>query len=129
MDVYYKKFPAGTIQCNHLFWVEDSNPTTIYTKISNKADEVEAIDLKTMVRNRQNLPSHVLNPLPTPGLKEIKQVEMYAKIQKFVPHEYRDEICPRPTDEVFANIKKQRSEKAKARSEKARANIRRRRSG
>jgi hypothetical protein len=130
LDVYYKKFPAGTIQCNHVFWVEESTPTTIYTKTSDEADDVQAINLKTTVRNRlQNLQSHVLTLIPTPGLKEIKQVEMYTKFRKFVPEEYRDEICPRPSEQVLANVKKSRSEKAKARSEKARANVRRRRSG
>jgi len=51
---------------------------------------------------------------------------MYSKFRKFVPVEFRDEICPRPSQQVLENIKKARSEKAKARSEKAKANGRRR---
>jgi hypothetical protein len=102
--------------------VEDSNPTIIYTKVSDDAD-VEVLDLKVLVQNRdRSLQRHVLTPIPAPGLKEIKQVEMYSKLRKFVPEEFRDEICPRPSQQVIDNIKKTRSEKAKAR------NIRRRRS-
>jgi hypothetical protein len=49
LDKFYKKFPAGTIQQNHIFWVEDSNATKIYTKRSDEAD-VEEIDIKAQLK-------------------------------------------------------------------------------
>jgi hypothetical protein len=103
LDKFYKKFPGGTIQRNHVFWVDDSNPTTMYTKISDEA-EVETINLKASQHysNRaQSLQRHVLTPIPAPGLKDIKQVELYTKFRKFVPVEFRDEICPRPSQQVL----------------------------
>jgi hypothetical protein len=108
--------------------VEDSNATKIYTKKSDEAD-VEEIDIKAPLQNGdrfQKLQSYSLTQITAPGLREIKQVEMYTKFRKFVPEEFRDEICPRPSQQVLENIKKARSEKAKARSEKAKANGRRR---
>ena len=34
--------------------------------------------------------------LQKPGLKAIKQKEMYTKVRPFVPDEYKDELCPIP---------------------------------
>jgi hypothetical protein len=70
-------------------------------------------------RERQ-LRRYVLQPIAAPGLKEIKQVELYSKFRKFVPHQFRDEICPRPPEEILENIRKSRSEKAKERSQRKR---------
>jgi hypothetical protein len=108
--------------------VEDSDATKIYTKRSDEA-VVEEINIEAPLHNRdrfRSLQGYRLTQIPAPGLREIKQVEMYSKFRKFVPVEFRDEICPRPSQQVLENIKKARSEKAKARSEKAKANDRRR---
>ena len=39
-DRYYKKFPSGTIQKNHVFWVDCLNPTTMVTQISASSPAV-----------------------------------------------------------------------------------------
>ena len=83
------------------------------------------IDLKCckVVANRngqQELSRYILKQVAAPGLKEIKQVELYSKFRKFVPVEFRDEICPRPSEQVLQNIKKARSEKAKERTTRKR---------
>jgi hypothetical protein len=49
--------------------------------------------------------------LEPPGLKEIKQVELYQKWRKFVPDEFQDEICPKPSDEVLNKIKEEKRKK------------------
>ena len=46
-----------------------------------------------------------------PGLKAIKQVELYKKWGPVVPEEYRDEICPKPSDYILELVKKGRSQK------------------
>jgi hypothetical protein len=51
LDKYYKKFPAGKIQNNHVFWVKDSDATKIYTKRSDEAD-VEEINIEAPLQNR-----------------------------------------------------------------------------
>ena len=124
LDRFYKKFPGGAIQRNHIFWVDSSNPTVVYTKVSD-GYEPEMIDLRCRTQvadgNReQELNSYILKQVSAPGLKEIKQVELYSKFRKFVPVEFRDEICPRPSEQVLQNIKKARSEKAKERTTRKR---------
>jgi hypothetical protein len=48
------------------------------------------------------------NKMPFPGIKEIKQVELFTKWREYVPEDYKDGMCP--TVE-FAIIKQQRLEK------------------
>ena len=115
LDLLYKKFPPGMIQRNHIFWVDDSNPTKMHIKVSDEA-EIEVFDFKKSNVQRHDILNSRLTPIPAPGLKEIKQVELYSKFRKFVPLEFQDEICPRPSQQVLENIKKSRSEKTKARS-------------
>ena len=52
--------------------------------------------------------------LTPPGLKPIKQVELYTKWRPVVPEEFRDHICPKPPDHVLELVKKQKAEKQKA---------------
>jgi len=119
LDFFYNKFPAGMIQQNHVFWVEDSNPTTMYIKASDDAEIVEVDFMKGDYEDRMDeLLDFVIAPIEAPGLREIKQVELYTKFRKFVPEEFRDEICPKPSDHVLEKIKKDRSEKTKARNHK-----------
>jgi len=116
-DIFYDKFPPSKIQQNHIFWVEDVDPTKMYLKRSDEAD-FEKIDFKkSSVRDRtRQLQNYILTAVEAPGLKEIKQVELWSKFRKFVPPEFQDEICPRPSDEVLENIKKNRSQKTNARN-------------
>ncbi len=119
LDFFYNKFPAGMIQQNHVFWVEDSNPTTMYIKASDDAEIVEVDFMKGDYEDRMDeLLDFVIAPIEAPGLREIKQVELYTEFRKFVPEEFRDEICPKPSDHVLEKIKKDRSEKTKARNHK-----------
>jgi hypothetical protein len=46
--------------------------------------------------------------LPFPGIKEIKQVELYTKWREYVPQYYKDEMCPKAELDI---IKQQRLEK------------------
>ena len=61
-----------------------------------------------------------LKQIVAPGMKEIKQVELYTKWRKFVPAEYADEICPKPPDEILERVQKERSEKSKERNARKR---------
>jgi hypothetical protein len=51
-----------------------------------------------------------------PGLREIKQVELYTKWRKFVPSQYRDIICPKTSDDVLGRVNTDRAVKAKQRA-------------
>jgi hypothetical protein len=59
-----------------------------------------------------------LESLPAPGLREIKQVELYTKYRPLVPEMYRDELCPTPSDEILKRIAKQKDDKRKSKRSK-----------
>jgi hypothetical protein len=125
LDWFYKPFPAGTVQSNHVFWVESSTPTVMFTK---ETAEEPTITLNfcndKFVRREsriQQLREFSLKPVAAQGMKEIKQVELYTKWRKFVPAEFADEICPKPPDEVLENVQKARSDKNKERASKKQA--------
>jgi hypothetical protein len=48
-----------------------------------------------------------------PGLREIKQVELWSKYRPLIPKEYRDECCPRPCKEVIEREKNKKNAKGK----------------
>jgi hypothetical protein len=48
-----------------------------------------------------------------PGLREIKQVELWSKYRPLVPQQYQDECCPRPAKEVIDREKNKKKAKGK----------------
>ena len=58
-----------------------------------------------------------------PGLREIKQVEMYKKYRSRVPAEYRAELCPEPAKEVLDREKKRKNAKSKEERELKKAKL------
>ena len=49
--------------------------------------------------------------IKAPGLKPIKQVELYQKWRPLVPEEFADKICPKPPDSILETVKNERAEK------------------
>jgi hypothetical protein len=47
----------------------------------------------------------LLQNLKAPGPHPIEQVELYKKFRPFVPFQYWDETCPRPSDGVISRFK------------------------
>jgi hypothetical protein len=62
-----------------------------------------------------------LQTLKDPGLRPIKQVELYKEFHPFVPREYWEDTCPRPSDEVLAQVKYESSKKRKMKVPAAKA--------
>jgi hypothetical protein len=54
-----------------------------------------------------------LQTLKDPGFRPIKQVEIHKKFRPFVPREFWEDTCPRPSDEVLAQVKDELSKKLK----------------
>ena len=52
-----------------------------------------------------------------PGLKEIKQVELFKKYRPLVPKEYWDECCPEPVKDVLEREKERKRTKDKMKRE------------
>jgi len=58
-----------------------------------------------------------LNVLKSPGIRPIKQVELYTKWWTLIPDvNDREETCPRPSDEIIESVKKQKNSKAAAKA-------------
>ena len=122
LDRFYKSFPAGTVQSNHCFWVESAAPTKVFTRESylEATREIEFMNSRFCQQQHrlQELQQFTLKNVPPPGLREIKQVELFTKWRKFVLAEFQDEICPKPPDEVIASVQKTRSDNNKERSKR-----------
>jgi hypothetical protein len=54
--------------------------------------------------------------LEAPGIPPIKRCELYNKYRALVPQPFRDEICPKPPQEVLDNQKKIKNEKVRAKA-------------
>ena len=91
----------------------------IFFKSSNVEDArtlTESLQKPSVVGDARNA---VLLEQPTrlyptrPGLREIKQVELWKKYRPLVPVEYQDEGCPMPTKEVLDGEKNRKNAKSK----------------
>ena len=115
-DLFYKPFVSGTIQKNHKFWVTKDHPTTMLSQLFDghedppvaynrkKLDDANRIIFMKAYENKQLVP---------PGLREIKMYELWKKWGPFVPEQFRDEICPKPSNAAIARVKEERAKKAK----------------
>ena len=115
LDNFYKPFPVGAIQGNHVYWVESMKPTVMFTKETAEEPTIAIQFWNDKVVSReereQQLKQLPLQSVPTPGMKPIKQVELYMKWRKFVPAKFADEICPKPHDDILKKVQEARSEK------------------
>ena len=53
--------------------------------------------------------------LASPGVPDIKKVELYKKYCPLIPQQYRDITCPHPGEDVLLRIKTERNKKAQQR--------------
>ena len=51
-------------------------------------------------------------------MREIKQVDLYEKWGPLVPLEFRDEICPKPSDKIINSVKEESKTKKNIRKYK-----------
>lgn len=125
LDNFYKQMRPGSVTQNHYFWVNSTEPTTMFMKTfdDDEDDQVEIFDhaknnnqdrLQQMWSLYNN--NNMKRQLTAPGLKEIKMVELWKKWGKFVPLEFREELCPKPSDDVIKRVSKDRSTKSTERA-------------
>lgn len=128
LNVFYKKFNAGTIMKNHLFFVTRDEPTVMKTMVCAGNYEIQRQELiknskgRSEVSRSEEMQNYVLTKLNPPGLKPIKQVELFTKWRQFVIEEYKDVTCPRPSDEIMNKIRLERSEKQRNFAKKSQKN-------
>jgi hypothetical protein len=91
--------------------VEDTNASLLMQlSTHSEAPFVEQVMLKRgQVRGDKTIVATMeafeLQTLKAPGLCPIKQVELYKKFRPFVHREFWEDTCPRPSDEVLAQVK------------------------
>jgi hypothetical protein len=128
LDRFYKAFPGGSIQGNHIFWADASKPSVLYTKETDEAPVITLPFRNDKFVQQQNrlreLKGFALKSIPAPGIKPIKQVELYMKWRKFVPDSFQDEICPKPSTEVINQVTSDRKQKNRERASKKRPRVR-----
>ena len=134
-DTVYKTPAGGEFNTTHAFSIsapnyniQGSNRQRVTTTTLLKQDNNESIvrydNLLPTTRSRKarrmnpeerarkiaNMEEELVQLVPT-GLKPIKQVELYKKWRPLLPEEFRDTMCPRPSDEVINLIKERNREK------------------
>jgi len=116
LNEFYKNFPSGTIQKNHYFSVHCDAPTTMITKAYINDPTETLVDFKKKNDRQSALKNYPLQRLLTPGIRDIKQVELWKNWRQFVPDPHKDLICPKPPEEVIQKIRKEKSEKQQQRT-------------
>lgn len=118
----YKPFPTGSIKQNHFFWVECSNPTTMCSVLHNDDDcEVTRFNHILPMDPTEDRNTFLwraftnMTKLTAPGMKPIKQVELWKKWGPFVPEAERHHLCSRPSDDVIEKVASDRASKQRER--------------
>jgi hypothetical protein len=113
LERWYKPVPSGWVQVNHNFLVERDAPTVMKFSAAEGA-EVSEFDFKrngsgTQEQRVAEMKAAAHTVLPFPGIRDIKQVELYKKLRPYVPKMFKDEACPKPDSEL---LERQRIEKS-----------------
>ena len=126
LDRIYSRPAPGTINKNHIFKAVGTKPGVLITEIIKGQDSKEQnlIKLKKNATGGQKaartriINSKKIKKEKRPGLREIKQVDLYEKWGPLVPLEFRDEICPKPSDKIINSVKEERKTKRNIRKYK-----------
>ena len=59
----------------------------------------------------------ITNAALPPGLSDLKEVELCTNCRTFVPPKFKDEMCPKPSDDFIERVKMKRKEKNNMRKE------------
>jgi hypothetical protein len=115
---FYETFKSTTIQKNHIFRVEDTNNTlSMQCALHSDAPFIPHPILKREhvlgPSRTAEIEAYTIETLTPPGLRPIKQVELWKKFRPFVPRQYWDEPFPHPSDEVIAQVKDDTVQKRK----------------
>lgn len=119
--LYRKKIPRISTYHYFRFTASDAEMKTTFSSeattkfkfcnLKKKATEEEKLMWENILKNQ--FPQQEKSP----GLAEIKQVELFTKWRAFVPEEVRDDICPKPCQEVLDKVKNEKKEKHKVKLE------------
>jgi hypothetical protein len=97
LEKWYKPVPSGWIQVNHNFLVERDAPTVLKFSAAVGA-EVREFDFKkngsgTQEHRVAEMKAAACTVLPFPGIRDIKQAELYKKWRQYIPKMFKDKAC------------------------------------
>jgi hypothetical protein len=114
-DSIYKQTPlSGHTKKYQLFFAEESEMGVLFGKASNGTAEVShRMDLRKGYPDQRSKILHEYNleqleVLKAPGIKTIKQVELYSKWRKHVPEEYKSPLYNNPGEDILQSVKEDR---------------------
>jgi hypothetical protein len=110
IDTFYDKFKWNTIQRNHSFKVEHTD-TTLSMQCSTH--DGAPLFLQRIVKQGQVLVQErtttmsalLLEQSKPPGLRPVKEVEMFKKFHPCVPRKYWENTCSEPSEKVLTQVK------------------------
>ena len=125
-DNYTNKLyrPLNKVLINHVFRVthgeQGKSKTTMITKeddaIGTEAEHRQELAKRMTEARRLEILSQEPAELEPPGIREIKQVDLYRKWGKLVPEQFRDVTCPAVSREMIERVTKARKANKKNKS-------------
>ena len=118
-DSIYKQTPlSGNTKKYQMFYSEETAIGVLFAKHSNSDTGAHPMDLK---RGNDAQRTNVLSTfdvdnmarLDAPGIRAIKQVELYTKWRKHVPDNQKSPLYDNPGDDVLLSVKEDRKSKKK----------------
>ena len=135
LSQYYLEPETKTINEYHQFIVEKENPTTLRRYIycgskeflkqdflPKRGDKVLCPNIRKNKLSVTNMRKE-LNKLEPPGIRPMKQMEMYQKWRKIVPDMYWADTCPEPTEEIKDYVKSRKEERKVQKREEKRMSL------
>jgi hypothetical protein len=128
LDTLYCNFEPGTIRVNHIFKVHDMDgrmEMQCYTHEDSACVRQPMLKrgAKVGVEHLLEMKNFSLETLKAPGLRDIKQVELYKKWRQYVDPQYWDEMCPEPSAAVMQHVKSDKADKPKQTIERANSSM------
>jgi hypothetical protein len=122
LETLYKDLTKPGVKKWQIFSVgqpEEGQQLTMVFKSSNRNGA--PMFLFPMIKDKDNRKIRLERKpvqLISPGRKDIKQVELYTKFRKFVPKQFQDESCPKPTEAILERFKIEKTNKVRVNKEK-----------
>ena len=110
------------IASKHYFKFMSDKPwiALVKSNIDDNWEEVSLVKKNTHQSERAKISARIelLKCLPPVGISIEKKVDFYDKIRGFVPEEFKDILCPKPTKTERAKVKMARAKKRKTKQQK-----------
>lgn len=125
-DTIYRQLTTGTVTRSHMFLFDNQKPGILRTQDTaedsshwNEQQLVKRMNRETRASIIKDYKTH-LKVLEPPGIKPIKQWELWHKWRPFIPAPFQDSLCPKPSEEICQTMKEKNLERSQKATEKKR---------